>query len=192
MKDINKDLKKMNQQTFDDAIEELLAGDMDMQQAERLKQASASDQAMASTIIDAWALRKGLDELEIESVSATLEARLLAIPDQSQSQTRNNRFAWLNPANWQTGQSWAIGSALAMSLIIAIGINSQPNRAEILQAREDIRIALAYLGKSLNQADQLTRDELNQQMHKILAGQAPLRQPYRDIDNPVKIENIDL
>ncbi|MCF6264441.1 MAG: hypothetical protein L3J24_12755 [Xanthomonadales bacterium] len=181
---------KMSQQTFDDAIEELLAGDLDMQQAELLKQASASDQAMASAIIDAWALRKGLDELELESVPATLEARLLAIP--SQFQARNNRFAWLNPASWQVGQSWAIGSALAMSLIIAIGINSQPNRAEILQAREDIQIALAYLGKSLNQADRVTRDELNQQMHKILAGQAPPRQHHRDIENPIKVENIDL
>lgn len=190
MKDIKKDNIKMNQQAFDDAIEELLAGDLDTQQAERLKQASVSDQAMASAIINAWALRKGLDELELETVPLVLEKRLLDIPKQTQGQ--NNRWAWLNPANWQAGHSWAVGSALAMSLIIAIGVNSQPNRAEILQAREDIQIALEYLGKSLNQADRITRDELSEQVQKILAGQQPSKSHKRDIENHTKVKNIDL
>jgi len=190
MKDIKKDNIKMNQQAFDDAIEELLAGDLDSKQAEQLKQASTSDQAMASAIIDAWTLREGLDELELETVPAALEKRLLAIP--SQSKNRTKRFTWLNPASWQAGHSWAVGSALVMTLIIAIGINSQPSRAEILQAREDIQIALVYLGKSLNQADRVPRDELSHKVHKILAGQQPQTPPINDINKHPEPENIDL
>ena len=187
MKIIKTDIE---QQAFDDAIEELLAGDMDAQRAETLKQAAASDQVMASAIIDAWTLRKGLDELEPEIVPTSLQQRLLAIP--AEHTPRKQWFAWIKPSNWQAGPSWAIGSALAMSLILAIGINRQPNQAEILQAREDIQIALAYLGKSLNQADQVTRDELSLQVQKILAGQQHRPAQNIETDTRTKTESIDL
>jgi len=185
-----KDKTEFNTQAFDDAIEELLSGNLDTGQAQELQQAAAADQAMATAIIDAWTIRRGLDELETETVPPALEKRLLAIP--AQQAPRKQRFAWLKPANWQAGPSWAIGSALAMSLILAIGISRQPNPAEIQQAREDIQIALAYLGKSLNQADQVTRDELSLQVQKILAGQP--HRPAQNIESDTRTEpeSIDL
>ncbi len=155
-----------NQQPFEDAIEELLAGELDESSADRLKQAAATDQELASAIVDAWTLRKSLDELELEQVSPALEKRLLDIP--SKQKTTSKWSSWFNFSNWQTGSGWALSSALAMSLILAIGVSRQPDQSEILQARQDIQLALTYLGKSLNQADQLTRDELSMQVHKIL------------------------
>lgn len=185
-----KDKMQLNSPVFDAAIEELLSGNLDSSRIQALQQAAASDQAMAAAIIDAWTIRRSLDELETETVSPALEKRLLAIPAQQASQ--KGWLAWLKPANWQTGPSWAIASTLAMSLILAIGISRQPDPSEILQARQDIQIALIYLGKSLNHADQLTRNEISLQVQKILANQQRKPKQHIDEDTHTKPDRIDL
>lgn len=177
------------QQPFDDAIEELLAGELDGPSAETLKQAATTDQELALAIVDAWTLRKSLDELELELVPPALEKRLLDIPNKQQ--TANKWSNWFKFSNWQTGSGWAVSSALAMSLILAIGVSRQPDQSEIIQARQDIQLALTYLGKSLNQADQLTRDELNMQVHKILTTRPDKRNTRADVAIQAEPEHID-
>ncbi len=151
-------------QALDDAIEALLAGDLSQADSDKLRQAATTDQQLAAAIVSAWSLRKGLDGLQTETVSAQLEQRLLAIP----SQNSNIWQRWFNFSNWQAGQSWALGSVMAMALIIAIGVQQQPSREEILQASEELEIALAYVARTLNQADKTTRAELSFQVRRLL------------------------
>lgn len=150
--------------TLDDALEALLAGDLSASEGDKLRQASSNDQQLAATIIDAWTIRKGLDELQPVTVSTELEQRLLAIPAASKPFWQR----WLDVSSWQTGTGWAVGSALAIALIIGVGLQQQPSRAEILQAREELNLALTYVGKTLNQADKITQAELNFQLRQIL------------------------
>ncbi len=150
--------------TLDDAIEALLAGDLSASEGDKLRQAASNDQQLAATIIDAWTIRKGLDELQPATVSRELEQRLLAIPATSKPFWKR----WLDTSSWQTGAGWAVGSALAIAVIIGVGIQQQPSRAEILQARAELNLALTYVGRTLNQADKITQAELNFQLRQIL------------------------
>ena len=151
-------------ETIDDAIEALLAGDLSASEGDKLRQAASTDQQLAATIIDAWTIRKGLEEMQTESVSAQLEKRLLAIPGQRKPFWQ--RF--LNTHKWQAGPSWALGSVLAMVIIITIGVQQQPSRAEVIQAKKELELALVYVGKTLNQAEQMTQAELGFQLRQIL------------------------
>jgi hypothetical protein len=164
---MNENNRNMTNAQMNSIVEELLAGELATEQVHDLQQAASADHELATAIIDAWTIRNGLDELEPETVSPALQRRLLAIP--TEYPATRKWYSWLQPANWQSGASWALGSALAMSLILAIGISRQPSQHELLQARQDIQLALTYLGKSLNQADQVTREELSEQVHKVLA-----------------------
>jgi len=150
--------------SVDDAIEALLAGDLSSVEVDKLHQAAVTDQQLATAIINAWTIREGLDELQPEIVSAQLEQRLMAIPTQSKPFWQR----WLDTSSWQEGPGWAVASVMAIAIIIAMGVQQQPSRAEILQAREELEIALIYVGKTLNQADQITQAELGFQLRQIL------------------------
>jgi ferric-dicitrate binding protein FerR (iron transport regulator) len=129
-----------NMQDWEAQINDLLDGELGADDAERLKNAADQDQELARAIIEAYQLQQAMAAIPVEQAPASLRRKLRRVP---REQRRTERSAWLQPR-------WA--GAMAMALLVAVvAINQlgpkQPSEAEIAQAEQDLKIALAYLGK---------------------------------------------
>lgn len=126
-------------------INALLDGELDEHEAAALKQEAEQDQALARAIVEAYALQARLDELEVERAPASLRKRLADIP-KSESVGRKRWFGmprWI-PAGAMAAVPLALGAMVMMQFL-----PQQPeySRAEVMQARQDVITAFAYLDR---------------------------------------------
>lgn len=121
-------------------INDLLDGELSDQDAGALKGAAEQDQSLARAIIEAYQLQQALAQMPVEAAPASLRRKLSRIPKEQARAERGPGFTL----------RWA-GALAAIPLAIVIAVTQlgpqEPSAAEIAQAEEDLRIALAYLGK---------------------------------------------
>jgi anti-sigma factor RsiW len=131
-------------------INALLDGELDAIQAEALKQAAGSDEALAAAIVGAYQLREALTAIELEQAPASLSRKLRAIPREQ----RAPRWLWLRQPRWAMALA-------AVPLVVALALSQMgprpPSEAEVAQARQDLTLALAYLQK----ASRVTEQEIH-------------------------------
>lgn len=151
-------------------INALLDGELDDAAADALKAEADRDPALARAIIEAYQLQRLLAEIPRERAPDSLRARLQRIPAEQASAERRMEAArkdarrsgkprWFEPR-------WVMGLA-ALPLVVVLGIQfsgpKQPSEAELVQARQDLALAFAYLEK----AGRVTGREIE---HSIGAG----------------------
>ena len=115
-----------NQSQIDEDMEErinaLLDGELDESEAAALKRDAEKDQALARAIVDAYALRAQLDELEIERAPASLRARLAKIP-KTESAGGNS---WFGLPRWIPLGAMA---AIPLAVVAMVMMQSGPEQA---------------------------------------------------------------
>lgn len=128
---------------WEEQINALLDGELEPEQAERLKNSASNNQALADAIVEAYQLQQALASIEIEPAPASLQRKLKAVPREHQPARKH----WLQPR-------WAMALA-SIPLAVLVALNplgsSEPSPEEIAQATQDLALALAYLDKA-NQA----------------------------------------
>jgi hypothetical protein len=91
-----------------------------------------------------------MEQLTIEKAPASLSFRLNRIPEEESRKERSkaSRWSWLKAGSFPR---WALVPAFAaVPLLVAVVILMQPKQpspAEILQARQDLAVAFAYIDK---------------------------------------------
>lgn len=124
---------------WEDQINALLDGELDDAEAEALKSAAEQDQSLARAIIEAYQLQQALANIAIEPAPPSLRRKLKRVPRQQRARERRVSL----PPRWV--------AALALIPLVVIGISQlgprEPSEEEIAQARQDLAIAFAYLGK---------------------------------------------
>lgn len=121
-------------------INALLDGELDDAEIAALKRAASEDQQVARALVEAWQLQRAMDRLHVERAPASLRLRLRRIP-------RAMRPAWRHPA-WL-----AAAAAVPLALAVALFMQPrQPSESEVLQAREDLALAFAYIERANERA----------------------------------------
>ncbi len=148
-----KDLKDMDISQSDMAdwesqVNALLDGELDETGAASLKKAAASDHDLARAIIEAWELQRGMESLGVESAPPSLRRKLKEIPlrERYGFMPQNWIFAALKPA----AVSFAGAALVVFALLIARPW--EPSAQDVEQARQDLKVAFAYLDKINNRA----------------------------------------
>jgi len=145
-------------------INALLDGELDESEAEALKAAAETDQALAAAIIEAYQLQRLVATLPVERAPDRLREKLRRIPSEQTSRAHiaardaapgGGLFGWLQP-RW-------VGALAALPLVIALGVQlssgpERPTDTELAQARQDLAVAFAYLAK----ASRVTEREIEQ------------------------------
>lgn len=130
-------------------INALLEGELSEQESAELRQAAESDPALARAIIEAHRLQAMLDELEVEPAPASLRRKLVRIPKTESPDSRR----WLGMPRWFPAGAMAAVPLLVLAMVMMSqapnGGPEQPQytEAEILQARQEVLTALAYLDR---------------------------------------------
>jgi anti-sigma factor RsiW len=131
-------------QDWEDAINALLDGELDDQEAESLKAAASDDRALARAIIEAYQLQQALARIPMERAPVSLQRKLADIPHE---QRRIQRPFWSQPA-------FVTALAAVPLLVIAVALlnpqqpaNRDPTAAELKKARQELAIAFSYLEK---------------------------------------------
>ena len=121
-------------------INALLDGELDDAEVAALKRAASEDQQVARALVEAWQLQRAMDRLRVERAPASLRRRLRRIP-------RAMRPAWRHPA-WL-----AAAAAVPLALVVALLMPPrQPSEAEVLQARQELALAFAYVERANRRA----------------------------------------
>lgn len=95
-------------------------------------------------------IEKMMAKLTLEKAPASLSARLHRIPDEqgAKHMPGKSRWSWLRAGPLPR---WVLAPAMAaVPLLVAVVVlmqPTQPSRAEIEQARQDLAVAFAYLDK---------------------------------------------
>jgi hypothetical protein len=126
----------MNEKNWQNAIDELLEGNLSTAEANALRQEAAGDAQLAKAIINAYQVQSELESLGMEQAPASLQKRLRAIPGQQRG--------------WRkSGLRWAGAlAASAATVLLVVGITQdlkEPSAAEIAQARQELAVAFSYL-----------------------------------------------
>lgn len=128
-------------------INALLDGELDAQEVAALKREAERNEALAQAIVEAYSLQARLDELEIEPAPASLREKLARIPKTESAHGRR----WLGMPKWVPVGAMAAVPLLVVAMVMmtqspTVG-PEQPEytEAEILQARQDVLTAFAYL-----------------------------------------------
>lgn len=144
-------------------INALLDGELDKAEAAALKKEAEQDQALARAIVEAYALKARLEELEIERAPASLRKRLADIPRSEAPESKR----WFGMPRWvPLGAMAAVPLAvIAMVMMQAGPVGPGPQapkytEQEILQARQDLHTAFAYLDRINDRAAREIRSEL--------------------------------
>jgi len=134
-----------NKEHWEPRINALLDGELDEQEAAALKREAEQDQVLAQAIIDAYALQSALDRLELEHAPASLRRRLARIPKTESA----GRKRWLGMPRWAPVGALAAIPLAVIAMVMMTGTPPKPkySQAEILQARQDVITALAYLDR---------------------------------------------
>lgn len=143
-------------------INALLDGELDEHQAAALKQEAEQDQALARAIVEAYALQARLEELEVERAPASLRKRLSDIP-KTQSVGRRR---WFGMPRWIPVGAMAVVPLALVAMVMMQSVSQQPdyNRAEVMQARQDVITAFAYLDRIGARAGREIRGELAEEL----------------------------
>jgi len=176
-------------ETWEARINALLDGELKPQEIDELKTEAQRNAALAQAIIDAYALQAGLDELEVERAPASLRSRLANIPAAYQEK---------QPKRWFGMPRWAPAGALAavpLLVIAMVMMQSQPEpavqpeftEAEVLQARQEVMIAFAYLDEITHRAGQQVESEISEELSSGVNRNVTRYMPYTN--NSLQEEN---
>lgn len=136
---------KPDMKDWEDQVNALLDGDLSDAQAESLKAAAEEDRALARAIIEAYQLQQVMAAIPQERAPASLRRKLKQVP---RMQKALNRPTWAQP-------QWVAAMAV-IPLVVIIAISQmgtkEPTEAEIVQARQDLALAFAYVGMASRKA----------------------------------------
>ncbi len=140
-------------------INALLDGELNDEQAKRLRAAAENDAVLASAINEAIQLRQVISEMPSDRAPASLRKKLQSIPRQQQIDERP-RFLQLR---------WGMVMAtLLVAVVITVSQTGpqEPTDVEIAQARQELNLALTYLAK----ASRRTRSDIASNLRHGFAG----------------------
>jgi anti-sigma factor RsiW len=125
---------------WEDRINALLDGELNEEDAERLKAEASDDRELARAIIEAYQLQQAMDAIRVERAPASLRKKLKAIPRQESGRPL---FGFLQPR-------WVMAAAAVPLVLISVMLMQPktPSAEEIAQARQEMAIAFAYLDKA--------------------------------------------
>lgn len=167
-------------------INELLDGELDPQQVAELRREAENNARLAQDIIDAYALQARLDELDVERAPDSLRAKLAGISGSERKQ----------PVHWFGLPRWVPMGALAAVPVLVIAMvmmqpqpqsqaqpQSQPGapeytEAEILQARQDVMTAFAYLDRIGSRTGHHIESELAEELSRGVTKNVSRYIPY--------------
>jgi anti-sigma factor RsiW len=126
-------------------INALLDGELDEQEAAAFKREAGQNESLAQAIIEAYALQSALEQLQIERAPASLRSRLARIPKTEKAGSKR----WLGMPRWVPAGAFAAIPLAVIAMVMMSGTPEKPDysQAEILQARQDVITALAYLDR---------------------------------------------
>ena len=129
-------------------INALLDGELDDAAADALKHDASNDQELARAIIDAYQLQRAMEHAGIERAPASLRKRLRRIP-------REQRPAWQQPR-------WAMALAAVPLVVLTVMLTQPrgPSPEEVQQARQELAVAFAYIGKVGNRTSSQLESQL--------------------------------
>ncbi len=164
---------------WEDRINALLDGELDATEADQLRAAADDDPALARAIIDAYQLKQALEAIPVERAPDSLRRKLAGIP-REQSQKGRPWFgsAWFGSgwfgSGW-FGPAWITALAAVPLLVIALAVfepkqaePTQPTAAEVHQARQELAVALAYLGKVGRMTNREIGETVNAEMQETV------------------------
>jgi anti-sigma factor RsiW len=161
----NQPQQRPDLQDWEDAINALLDGELDDQQAERLKAAASDDRALARAIIEAYQLQQALAQIPLQPAPAGLRRKLADIPRQQRKQLRP---FWFQP-------TFVTALAAVPLLVIAVSMrgpqqpaDKQPTAAELKQAQQELAVAFSYLGKVGRMTNQEIGETVNDEMQEAV------------------------
>jgi hypothetical protein len=168
-------------ESWEARINALLDGELDEQAAAALKQEAEHNQALARAIVDAHALQARIDELEIERAPATLRARLARI---SKTESASRR-RWLGMPRWVPAGALAAVPLLVIAMVMmqatpepADAIQREYSEAEVLQARQDLITALAYLDRVGERAGRQIASDLSRELRNGVNARVAEHMPF--------------
>jgi anti-sigma factor RsiW len=154
---------------WEEQINALLEGDLDPQEAEALKAAATDDQMLARAIVEAYQLQRAMEYVQGEKAPASLQRKLKQIP-------RQERPAFFQP-RWAAAFAvvpLVIGSVFVLKSLEPTPVQLVPAPdAEVVkleQARQDLALAFAYIGKVSDVTSNRIGSELGGEMKDAVAG----------------------
>ncbi len=149
--------KELNEQ-WEARINALLDGELDAEETAELQREAESNAGLAQAIVEAYRLQAMMDQLEIERAPASLRAKLSRIPQTESAADRR----WFGMPRWLP-----VGAVAAVPLLViaVVMMQSGPRQrdyteAEVLQARQDVLTAFAYLDRVGERAGRVIEGEL--------------------------------
>ena len=141
-------------------INALLDGELNEADADELKSEATDDRELARAIVEAYQLQQAMDEIHVERAPASLNKRLLAIPSEHKT-----LISWLQPR-------WAMALAAIPLVIITLTVMQPdtPSEAEIVQARQDLALAFAYLDRAGQMTGREIESKVGNTMSDAIAG----------------------
>jgi anti-sigma factor RsiW len=159
-------------------INALLDGELDDDEIAALKQEAEQDQALAQAIIDAYALQGAMEHLVPERAPDTLRKKLARIPKTEGKEHRR----WLGMPRWAPiGALAAIPLAVIAMVMMTSESPQQPREyteAEILEARQELITAFAYLDRVSERAAMQVQDELAKELRSAVNDNVSKHMPF--------------
>lgn len=157
-------------------INALLDGELDEQEAAALKQEAESDPALARAIVEAYALQARLDELEVERAPASLRERLANIPKAESAGGKR----WFGMPRWIPAGAMAAVPLALVAMVMMQSVEQQPDysRAEVMQARQDVITAFAYLDRIGERAGREIHNELAEELNDGVTDNVAEHMPF--------------
>jgi hypothetical protein len=160
---------------WESQVNALLDGELEPADAEALKQAASEDHALAQTIISAYQLQRGLDQLGVEKAPASLRRSLRNIPrEQKRLKSRPGRLTI----------PWPRMAAFAAVPLLVIGVvmlqPRQPSAAEVEQARQELSVAFSYLDRINSRASGRIVDVLGSELRSGVKDNISEHIPYTE------------
>ncbi len=141
-------------------INALLDGELSDTDSDQLKTAADGDHDLARAIIEAWQLHEAMEAVDVELAPSSLRKRLKAIPREQRP-----AVGWLQPR-------WVMALAAIPLVVIAIGLSQPqtPSADEVVQARQDLAVAFAYLDRAGNRAGHQVQSQVGDAINEVVTG----------------------
>lgn len=152
----------------EERINALLDGDLDPDEAERLKAMATQDEDLMRAIVEAYRLQRAMEHVHVEKAPASLRRRLKQIPRQSHP-------IYLQPR-------WVAAFAIVPLMIIAVALmrsgeppatqfdQARVDQAQVDQARQDLAVAFAYIDQLSDRTSNLIESEVGGEISRAVAG----------------------
>ena len=147
---------------WEDRINALLDGELNTDDAEKLKAEASDNRDLARAIVEAYQLQQAMDAVRVERAPANLRKRLRAIP---RTHPAMPAFRFLQPR-------WAMALAAIPLAVISVSLMQPdtPSASEVAKARQDLTIAFAYLEKASNRVGYEIESTVGDTMSDAVAG----------------------